>query len=252
AAPPLLQARPSLRRSANGRALPRGWTERLLPARREGRGGRGRRRDRAPRAPPGGCSRLRDHTSLRAGPRGRRRCAPRPRSRRPAGRLAAVLRAAARTYRLTSAPALRASDRLEVVVGVRPSAQPQARVRRIRGMRTRQRCLWEEMTQVALVSDGELLQRIAANDPAAFDELYRRFAPPVLRLALRWLRDRLRAEDATQETFAAVWRSAATYRPERGPGAPWLYAVARNAIVNQTRSRIVPVAEIPESPSDRP
>src|SRR5262245_39115992 len=107
------------------------------------------------------------------------------------------------------------------------------------------------MTQVALVSDGELLQRIAAHDSAAFDELYRRFAPPVLRLALRWLRDRLRAEDATQETFAAVWRSAATYRPERGPGAPWLYAVARNAIVNQTRARIVPVAEIPESPSDR-
>jgi RNA polymerase sigma-70 factor (ECF subfamily) len=108
------------------------------------------------------------------------------------------------------------------------------------------------MTQVALVSDGELLQRIAAQDGAAFDELYRRFAPPVLRLALRWLRDRLRAEDATQETFAAVWRSAATYRPDRGPGAPWLYAVARNAIVNQTRARIVPVAEIPESPSDRP
>ncbi len=108
------------------------------------------------------------------------------------------------------------------------------------------------MAQVALVSDGELLQRIAAQDRAAFDELYRRFARPVLRLALRWLRDRLRAEDATQETFAAVWRSAATYRPERGPGAPWLYAVARNAIVNQTRARIVPVAEIPESPSDRP
>jgi RNA polymerase sigma-70 factor, ECF subfamily len=108
------------------------------------------------------------------------------------------------------------------------------------------------MTQVALVSDGELLQRIAAQDSAAFDELYRRFAPPVLRLALRWLRDRLRAEDATQETFAAVWRSAATYRPDRGPGAPWLYAVARNAIVNQTRARILPVAEIPESPSDRP
>jgi RNA polymerase sigma-70 factor, ECF subfamily len=108
------------------------------------------------------------------------------------------------------------------------------------------------MTQVALVSDGELLQRIAAQDRAAFDELYGRFARPVLRLALRWLRDRLRAEDATQETFAAVWRSAATYRPDRGPGAPWLYAVARNAIVNQARARIVPVAEIPESPSDRP
>jgi RNA polymerase sigma-70 factor (ECF subfamily) len=108
------------------------------------------------------------------------------------------------------------------------------------------------MTQVALASDAELLLRIAERDRAAFDELYRRFAQSVLRLALRWLRDRFRAADATQETFAAVWRSAGTYRPERGPGAPWLYAVARNAIVNQTRVRVDPVAEIPDSPSDRP
>jgi RNA polymerase sigma-70 factor (ECF subfamily) len=108
------------------------------------------------------------------------------------------------------------------------------------------------MIQIALASDGELLRRIAERDRAAFEELHRRFARPVLRLALRWLRDRFRAEDATQETFAAVWRSAATYRPERGPGAPWLYAVARNAIVNQSRIRSDPVAEIPDSPSEGP
>src|SRR5262245_54496824 len=119
-------------------------------------------------------------------------------------------------------------------------------------MKPRVRCLREEMTQVALVSDSELLLRIAARDRAAFDELHRRFARPVLRLALRWLRDRLRAEDATQETFAAVWRSGGTYRPDRGPGAPWPYAVARNAIVNQTRARVETVAEIPESASNGP
>ena len=36
-----------------------------------------------------------------------------------------------------------------------------------------------------------------------------------------------------QETFASVWRSASSYRPERGPGAAWLYAVARNAVVDR-------------------
>ena len=51
-------------------------------------------------------------------------------------------------------------------------------------------------------------------------------------LALRRLRDRGRAEDATQEAFNAIWRSAARYDAERGPGAPWLYTVARNAIVD--------------------
>ncbi len=99
--------------------------------------------------------------------------------------------------------------------------------------------------------DGELIGRIGEGDRKAFEELYRRFARPVLGLALSRLRDRSRAEDATQETFTAIWRAAATYRPERGPGAPWLYAVARNAIVNQTRTRIEPMAEVPDSPSDQ-
>jgi RNA polymerase sigma-70 factor (ECF subfamily) len=87
------------------------------------------------------------------------------------------------------------------------------------------------------VTDGELLQRIAHGDTAAFDTLYRRFARPILGLALRLLRDRSRAEDAVQETFAAIWRSAASYRADRGPGAPWLYAVARNAIIDRARAR---------------
>jgi RNA polymerase sigma-70 factor (ECF subfamily) len=105
--------------------------------------------------------------------------------------------------------------------------------------------------RVAAACDGELIARTADGDREAFEELYRRFARPVHALALRRLRDRGRAEDATQETFAALWRSARTYRPERGPGAPWLYTVARNAIINQTRIRIEPTAEVPDSPSGR-
>jgi RNA polymerase sigma-70 factor (ECF subfamily) len=60
------------------------------------------------------------------------------------------------------------------------------------------------------------------------------------------LRDRQRAEDAVQETFAAVWRSAASYRPERGPAAPWLYAIARNAIVDRFRTQMDTTGEVPE------
>jgi RNA polymerase sigma-70 factor (ECF subfamily) len=105
-------------------------------------------------------------------------------------------------------------------------------------------------SSVESAGDGELIRRIGQGDREAFEALYRRFARPVLGLALRRLRDRDRAEDATQETFAAIWRSAATYRPERGPGAPWLFTVARNAIVNQTRIRVEPAAEVPDSPAD--
>ena len=101
-------------------------------------------------------------------------------------------------------------------------------------------------------TDGELLERIGRGDREAFDVLYRRFVRPVFGLALRRLGDRGRAEDATQETFASVWRSARSYKPERGPGAPWLYAVARNAIVDRTRARSEPPAEVPERASDEP
>jgi RNA polymerase sigma-70 factor (ECF subfamily) len=96
------------------------------------------------------------------------------------------------------------------------------------------------------VSDGDLIQLVGTGDRNAFELLYRRFSRPVLGLALRRLGDRGRAEDALQETFTSVWRSASTYRPERGPGAPWLYAVARNAIVDRGRGR----AETPTEPPD--
>jgi RNA polymerase sigma-70 factor (ECF subfamily) len=101
-------------------------------------------------------------------------------------------------------------------------------------------------------SDGELLQRIAGGDREAFDVLYRRFVRPVFALALRRLGDRGRAEDATQETFTSIWRSASSYRAERGAGAPWLYAVARNAIVDRTRARSEPPTEAPDEPSTEP
>lgn len=102
------------------------------------------------------------------------------------------------------------------------------------------------------LTDGELIRLVARRSSDAFEALYRRYSRPVFGLALRRLGDRMRAEDAVQETFAAVWRSARTYRPERGAGAPWLYAVARNAIVDRSRSRSEPPSETPDAASDDP
>jgi RNA polymerase sigma-70 factor (ECF subfamily) len=99
---------------------------------------------------------------------------------------------------------------------------------------------------LARISDGELIQRSAAGDRRALEQLYARYARPVFGLALRRLGDRGRAEDAVQETFVSIWRAAKSYRPERGPGAPWLYAVARNAIVDRSRAK----SETPVQPPD--
>ena len=85
------------------------------------------------------------------------------------------------------------------------------------------------------VSDAELLALVGDRDRAAFEQLYERYVRSIYGLALRRLRDRSDAEDAVQEVFTAVWRSAASYRPERGPAGGWLYTVARNAIVDRLR-----------------
>jgi RNA polymerase sigma-70 factor, ECF subfamily len=98
-------------------------------------------------------------------------------------------------------------------------------------------------------TDGELISRAADGDRGAFEVLYRRYSRPVFGLALRRLGDRGRAEDAVQETFTSIWRAARSYRPERGPGAPWLYAVARNAITDRGRARPEPPIEVPEERS---
>ena len=98
-------------------------------------------------------------------------------------------------------------------------------------------------------TDEQLLLRVGLRDSDAFELLYRRYARTVLGLALRRLGDRGRAEDAVQETFAAIWRAAKTYRPERGAAAPWLFTVARNSIADRGRARREPPAEAPDEPS---
>jgi len=99
------------------------------------------------------------------------------------------------------------------------------------------------------LTDAELIIRTGDGDRGAFEALYRRYSRPVFGLALRRLGDRGRAEDAVQETFASIWRAARTYKPERGPGGPWLYAVARNAIVDRSRARSETPVETPEEES---
>lgn len=102
-------------------------------------------------------------------------------------------------------------------------------------------------------TDGELIARVAQGDRTAFETFYNRYARAVYGLALRRIRDRHRAEDATQDAFAALWRSAGRYDPRRGPGAAWFFVVARNAVIDVLRR--TPEAAVPDAadgPSGEP
>ena len=97
-------------------------------------------------------------------------------------------------------------------------------------------------------SDEVLLLRVAESDREAFEILYHRYVRSILGLAQRKLRDRAQAEDVVQEAFTAVWRSAWSYKPERGSAGGWLYTVARNATVDRMRrnGRVETVSELPD------
>jgi RNA polymerase sigma-70 factor (ECF subfamily) len=102
-------------------------------------------------------------------------------------------------------------------------------------------------------TDAELVQAIVAGSKVAFEQLYGRYVRSVYGLTLRRLGNRELAEETTQEVFTALWRSARGYRVDRGPVSTWLYAIARNAIVDRARRRREPPVEyVEEEPSDAP
>ena len=84
-------------------------------------------------------------------------------------------------------------------------------------------------------SDEELLDAIAAGEDDALGALYDRFGRVAYGVALRVLRDRALAEDAVQEAFLAVWRSAQSYRRERAKPATWILTLVHRRAVDLVR-----------------
>ncbi len=81
-------------------------------------------------------------------------------------------------------------------------------------------------------SDGELMAVIACGDEHALGELYDRLAPTAYGVALRVLRDRELAEDAVQEAFLSVWRSAASFDNSRGSARTWVLTLVHRRAVD--------------------
>ena len=84
-------------------------------------------------------------------------------------------------------------------------------------------------------SDEELLDAVASGDDSALAALYDRFGRVAYGLAYRILRDQALAEDAVQEAFLAVWRSAQTYRRERAKPATWILTLVHRRSVDLVR-----------------
>jgi RNA polymerase sigma factor (sigma-70 family) len=88
---------------------------------------------------------------------------------------------------------------------------------------------------LAHLSDEALLALASRADESALGELYDRYGRVAYGLALRIVRDRALAEDAVQEAFLAVWRSAGSFLAEQGKPSTWILTLVHRRAVDLVR-----------------
>jgi RNA polymerase sigma-70 factor, ECF subfamily len=90
---------------------------------------------------------------------------------------------------------------------------------------------------LAMDSNAEPTDTIAAaaaGDMAAFEHLYRQFSPRVYGLCLRLTGQREAAEDCTQESFVAAWRSLARFE-RRSRFSTWIHRIAVHCVLSRRK-----------------
>lgn len=83
--------------------------------------------------------------------------------------------------------------------------------------------------------DWELMQRVAADDEAAIEELYARFGALVFQSARQVLRTRAETEDAVQEVFVRLWQTADRFDPQRAKLVTWVMLITRRHLIDRLR-----------------
>lgn len=84
-------------------------------------------------------------------------------------------------------------------------------------------------------SDEALVGLVARRDEAALAALYDRYGRAAYGLALRIVRDASLAEDAVQDAFLAVWRSADRFAQERAKASTWILTLVHRRAVDVVR-----------------
>jgi RNA polymerase sigma-70 factor (ECF subfamily) len=90
--------------------------------------------------------------------------------------------------------------------------------------------------QYLLFADEDLISLVGRGDAEAFAVLYDRHSRPAYSLAYRMMGERQAAEDLAQDGFLKVWRSAASYRADRGSVRTWILSIVHNRGIDQLRS----------------
>lgn len=88
-----------------------------------------------------------------------------------------------------------------------------------------------------VISDEELVRKMAARETRALGDFYDRYAGQVLGFLLKILGSRADAEDVLQETFWQAWNSSPQFDPRRCSVRGWFYLLARSRAIDCLRRR---------------
>lgn len=94
-------------------------------------------------------------------------------------------------------------------------------------------------------ADLSLMRRVATDEEAAVAELYDRFGSLVYRMAYQVMPTRADTEDAVQEVFVRLWKTAQRFDPKRAALVTWVMLISRRHLVDRlrrSRARVKPSA----------
>jgi RNA polymerase sigma factor (sigma-70 family) len=94
-------------------------------------------------------------------------------------------------------------------------------------------------------ADRGVLERVAAGELDALEELYDRYKTMAYSIAYRITNDATLAEDVVQDAFMGAWRNAARYVEGRGSVKTWLLSIVHHRAIDSIRRRR-PTTELPE------
>lgn len=84
----------------------------------------------------------------------------------------------------------------------------------------------------------DLVSRVRANDPQAFDELYRRYSPRVFGYLFQRLNGNAEeAEDLTADVFTRVYEKIDAFQPQGAPLSAWVFRIAHNRLIDAVRRK---------------
>jgi len=84
--------------------------------------------------------------------------------------------------------------------------------------------------------DNELMLKAMGGDRQAFENLYQRYAQPMLNFFYRLQWNSSFAEEGVQEVFYRLWKYRAKYKP-RGKFSTYLFQIAKNYWLNEMKRK---------------